>query len=138
MVCQRTDHAYSTIAETLISSRQIAIMEKFGTAITVQSKPITKAMPIMAERTSRLENPNDHVRIVGLEECKEAAKCLADAFMDDDVSKYFIHTESAGFRSWNTETWKLHQSICEYLVYAHCLKGLVTTAGPNYDSIALW
>lgn len=113
-------------------------MEKLNGAITIKSKPLTKSMPIMAERTDVAENPNDQVRIVSIEECKEAAKCLAEAFIDDDVAKYFIHTDPVGFQKWDPEALKLHHSICEYLVYAHCLKGLVTTAGPHYDSVALW
>ena len=113
-------------------------MERVNGAITIESKPKIKSIPIMAEIQNAAPTPNDQVRIVGLEDCKEAAKCLAEAFMEDDVARYFIHTDPAGFQYWSPEALKLHYSICEYLVYAHCLKGLVTTTGPDYDSVALW
>ena len=114
-------------------------MEKLNAAITIETKPTTKSMPIMLEPTVNLaESANDQVRIVGPENFKEAALCLAEAFIDDDVAKYFIHTDSAGSQNWNPERMKLHTSICEYITYAHCLKGLVTTTGPNYGCVALW
>jgi GNAT superfamily N-acetyltransferase len=36
------------------------------------------------------------------------------------------------------ERYLLHQQSMEYLVYAHCLNGLVLTIGENYDCVALW
>ena len=114
-------------------------MEKLTAGITIEPKPTTKSTPIMREPTINLaESPNDQVRIVGAENFKEAAQCLAEAFLDDDVAKYFIHTDSAGFRSWNPEQLRLHTNICEYITYAHVLKGLVTTTGPNCSCVALW
>ena len=113
-------------------------MEKFNAAITIESKPLTKSVPIMAERTDIAANPNDQVRVVGPDDCLKAAECLAEAFMDDDVAKYFIFTEPGSPKTWTPESLRLHYKICEYLVYAHYMKGLVTIAGPNYDSVALW
>lgn len=114
-------------------------MEKLTAAITIEPKPTTKSMPNMREPTLNLaESANDQVRIVGAENFKEAAQCLAEAFLDDDVAKYFIHTDPAGYQNWKAEDLRLHTSICEYITYAHCLKGLVTTTGPNYGSVALW
>ena len=104
-----------------------------------ESKPTMKSTPIMAEATVKVaESANDQVRIVDMENYKEASKCIAEAFMDDDVAKYFIHTDVGGFKTWSPEDLKLHYSICEYITYAHCLKGLVTTTGPKYSCVALW
>ena len=79
----------------------------------------------------------DGVRILELHEWKEAALSLAEAFVDDDVSKYFIDTPDRPH--WTKEQkWELHVNIMEYITYAHLLRGLVVSAGPNYDCVALW
>ena len=36
------------------------------------------------------------------------------------------------------ERYKLHVESMEYIVYAHCLNGLVLTVGDNFDCVALW
>lgn len=36
------------------------------------------------------------------------------------------------------ERYELHKQSMEYVVYAHCLNGLVLTIGDNYDCVALW
>lgn len=77
------------------------------------------------------------VRILKKEEYKEAALCLAEAFVDDDVARYFIDTPDRSHWS-EADKWQLHLTIMEYVVLAHCLKGLVTTIGPNYACVALW
>ncbi|KAF1989119.1 hypothetical protein K402DRAFT_402304 [Aulographum hederae CBS 113979] len=79
----------------------------------------------------------DEVRVVPIEEYKEAAQCLAEAFAVDEVARYFLDTPDRGHWS-EKDKWDLHVSIMEYLTYAHCLKGLVTTIGPNYGAVALW
>lgn len=79
----------------------------------------------------------DGVRRVTLAEYKEAALCLAEAFVDDDVARYF--TETPDRAHWTEkQKWDLHVSILEYITYAHILKGLVLAAGPNYGCVALW
>ncbi|KAH0284842.1 hypothetical protein KCU62_g8012, partial [Aureobasidium sp. EXF-3399] len=79
----------------------------------------------------------DGVRRVTLAEYKQAAQCLADAFADDDVARYF--TEVPDGAHWTKEQkWNLHVSILEYITYAHILKGLVLAAGPDYGCVALW
>ncbi|KAI9821786.1 MAG: hypothetical protein M1827_002367 [Pycnora praestabilis] len=79
----------------------------------------------------------EDIRAVGIHEHKEAAQCLADAFADDEVARYFIDTEDRSHWS-EQDKWDLHVSILEYVVAAHCYKGLVTTVGSNYDCVALW
>lgn len=77
------------------------------------------------------------VRVVSVSEYKEAALCLAEAFAEDAVARYFIDVPDR--EHWTEEAkWTLHLEILEYVTYAHCLKGLVTTVGPNYDAVALW
>lgn len=106
-------------------------MEKLGSAITIQSKQIVT--PTLTPDSL----PGDHVRVVEKAEYKEAARCLAEAFKDDDVAMYLVEAGDVGH--WTSERkWDLHVDIFEYLVHAHILKGLVTTIGPNYDCVALW
>jgi hypothetical protein len=78
----------------------------------------------------------DGVRVVTADEYKEAAACLAEAFADDDVARYFIDVPDR--EHWTEdEKWALHVEILEYVTYAHILKGLVTTRG-DFESVALW
>ena len=77
------------------------------------------------------------VRVLGLHEWKEAALSLAEAFKDDEVAKYFVDVPDRP--NWTAaQKWERHVKIMEYLVYAHLLKGFVTSAGPDYDCVALW
>lgn len=81
--------------------------------------------------------PTDGVRIVTLDEYKEAALCLAEAFAEDDVVRYFVDVPDRA--DWTEEErWALHVEILEYVTYAHILKGLVTTIGDDFGAVALW
>ncbi|KAF2651469.1 hypothetical protein K491DRAFT_707018 [Lophiostoma macrostomum CBS 122681] len=76
------------------------------------------------------------VRVVTAAEYKEAAACLAEAFAEDDVARYFIDVPDR--EHWTPEEkWALHVDILEYVTYAHILKGLVTTIG-DFEAVALW
>jgi hypothetical protein len=76
------------------------------------------------------------IRVVTAAEYKEAAACLAEAFAEDDVARYFIDVPDR--EHWTeAEKWALHVEILEYVTYAHILKGLVTTVG-DFESVALW
>lgn len=98
--------------------------------ITVESTSSTMSIPKL------IETAND-VRIIKKGEYKGAALCLAEAFVADDVARYFIDTSDRSCWS-EADKWQLHLSIMEYVVQAHCLKGMVTTIGPSYDCVALW
>lgn len=76
------------------------------------------------------------VRVVSAAEYKQAAACLAEAFGEDDVARYFIDVPDR--EHWTeAEKWALHVEILEYVTYAHILKGLVTTVG-DFEAVALW
>ncbi|KAI9797121.1 MAG: hypothetical protein M1833_005636 [Piccolia ochrophora] len=79
----------------------------------------------------------DDVRVIGLHEYKEAALCLAEAFKHDEVVQYPINTRDMKHRPEEAK-WKLHVAIMEFMVTVHAHKGLVTTIGPNYNSVAIW
>jgi hypothetical protein len=92
----------------------------------VQQKPFIAPVPPLV----------DGVRVVTAAEYKEAAACLADAFAEDDVARYFIDVPDR--EHWTEEEkWALHVEILEYVTYAHILKGLVTTVG-DFEAVALW
>lgn len=83
------------------------------------------------------DSADDGVRVLGLDEYKAAALSLAEAFADDHVAMYFIDTPDR--EGWTKkQKWDQHLRIMEYVTYAHLLKGLVVSAGPNYDCVALW
>lgn len=109
---------------------------------TESTKP-TVSPPIITKVDSVMSNMEDDaaaaagVRVLGLHEYKEAALSLAEAFKDDDVSRYFIYTPDRD--GWTEQQkWDLHVKVMEYITYAHLLRGLVVSAGPNYDCVALW
>jgi hypothetical protein len=79
----------------------------------------------------------EEVRVLSMSEYKGAAQCLAEAFAVDDVARYFV--DMPDMASYSEERkWKLHVDILRYVVSAHCLDGIVTTIGPDYDAVALW
>ncbi|KAH8158760.1 hypothetical protein CIB48_g9497 [Xylaria polymorpha] len=80
------------------------------------------------------EKWEDQVRVIGISECKEAALSLAQAFATDELAQYLLDAEEDGDES----KWRLHVDIFNYIVAAHCYKGVVTTIGPDYEAVALW
>lgn len=90
----------------------------------------------MAQSVEVPSDGND-IRILRADEYKQAAACLAEAFSNDVVVRYPIDTPDRAH--WSEEDkLKLHLEALEYITYAHCVKGMVTTIGPNYDCVALW
>lgn len=77
------------------------------------------------------------IRVVAPHEYQKAAECLSEAFKDDHVVRYAIDTPDRAHWT-EEEKYQLHKQSMEYVTYAHCLKGLVTTVGPDYDCVALW
>ncbi|KAK0715722.1 hypothetical protein B0H67DRAFT_489500 [Lasiosphaeris hirsuta] len=80
------------------------------------------------------------VRSVGMSEHREAALSLAHAFAVDDYAKYLVDPGDMtdGTSISPEDKWRLHVDIMAVSVAAHCHNGLVTTTGPDYDSVALW
>jgi hypothetical protein len=114
-----------------------------ATITAAESKKPTMNPPIISKVDSVMSNTEEDAaaaagaRILGLHEYKEAALSLAEAFKDDEVSRYFIDTPDRA--NWTEkEKWELHVKVMEYITYAHLLRGLVVSAGPNYDCVALW
>jgi GNAT superfamily N-acetyltransferase len=98
--------------------------------ITIEKKSST------ADRMSASEH-DSLIRIVEPSEYKEAAACLAEAFRKDHVVRYPIDTPDR--QHWTEdERFSLHREALEYITYAHCIRGLVTTTGEDYGCVALW
>lgn len=103
--------------------------------ISVESSPEPSPEPAVVP--TAVTSGEDKIRVLDVSEYKGAALALAEAFKDDDVSRYFLDTPDRA--DWTDEQkWDLHVAIFEYLVYAHILKGLVTTVGSDYGAVALW
>ena len=98
---------------------------------------VVESMSIVNRHAGKVTGTADKVRILSINEYREAGQCLALAFAQDEVARYFIDTKDMANCS-EEEKWNLHVDILEYLVAAHCYSGLVTTVGPNYDAVALW
>lgn len=102
-----------------------------------QVNDVPTSFKILKQKSSDSVPPlTDGARVVTAAEYKEAAACLAEAFAEDDVARYFIDVPDR--EHWTEEEkWRLHVEILEYTTYAHILKGLVTTIG-DFEAVALW
>jgi hypothetical protein len=108
-------------------------------SIVNEKSASTKKTPTSMASTTGNSNiaQQDQVRVCTIDEYKELALSLAHAFKDDEVAMHFIDTPDRAH--WTEEQkWNLHLTVMEYVVYAHLLKGLVTTVGENYGGVALW
>lgn len=90
-----------------------------------------------ADRVSATTPLESQIRVVPPSEFKPAARCLAEAFADDHVVRYPIDTPDRAHWT-EAERFDLHRQALEYITYAHCVKGLVTTVGDDYGCVALW
>ncbi|KAI9827151.1 MAG: hypothetical protein M1832_005287 [Thelocarpon impressellum] len=79
----------------------------------------------------------EHVRVVSIWECKQAADCLAQAFAEDEAIRYPIDTKDMAQYSEGYKR-RLHEETMEYVTAAHIYNGLVTTVGPDFASVAIW
>lgn len=83
------------------------------------------------------QNPDYQIRQLTTADYKDAAQTMAEAFATDALSRYFVDTPDR--QHWtDTQKWDLHLSIMQYITYAHCMKGIVTSMGPDNASVALW
>ena len=122
----------SMIPMSQASSSSRATIEKATPTMTIES------MPSMSQASSSSHAASTYpVRNLKKSEYKQAALCLAEAFENDEVVQYAIQT---GDRKNSTpeKDWKLHLHMMECIVYAHCMSGVATVVGPNYDCVALW
>lgn len=142
--CNQSFAATAIISHDLAEKRAIDhLATDVGLATTTTTPP--KTMSLAADQVQAavaakkpIGKPSgDGVRILTLAEYKEAALSLAEAFKDDHTSQYFTHTPDRAHWT-EQQRWELHVKVMEYITYAHLLKGLVVSAGPNYDCVALW
>ncbi len=91
----------------------------------------------LEKKRSLSPSSDEEVRVIGISEYEQAAQCLAEAFVVDEVARYFIDTDDMIAYSEEFK-YKMHCDILRYVTAAHCYKGIVTTIGPNYDAVALW
>ncbi|KAK4461664.1 acetyltransferase, partial [Cladorrhinum samala] len=118
-----------------------SISSNASTVLTtpLRDDAITTAVPDAGLPRSLLPTGwQDTVREVKMANCKEASVTLAHAFATDDYAQYLVDTEGEGTKMDEESKWKLHADILRYTVASHLLSGLVTTAGPDFDSVALW
>lgn len=106
--------------------------------ISMGSGSMAVPMTLLSEKQHALLEPSSPTaRVCKLHEYKAIAHTLALSFADDPVALHFIDLPDT--KHWSaTRKWNLHVAIMEALVYAHLISGLVTTAGPDYEAVALW
>lgn len=106
-------------------------------SVNIKVNDVPASFRIMKQSATSVVPPlSDGIRLVTAEEYQQAAACLAEAFGQDDVARYFIDVPDR--EDWSDEEkWALHVEILEYVTYAHILKGLVTTVG-DFEAVALW
>jgi hypothetical protein len=104
---------------------------------TIRINEVPTSFRLVKEKPAATEAPLPNgMRVVTAAEYKQAAACLAEAFGEDDVVRYFIDVPDR--EHWTAEEkWALHVEILEYITYAHILKGLVTAVG-DFEAVALW
>ncbi|KAL2131533.1 hypothetical protein VTI74DRAFT_4910 [Chaetomium olivicolor] len=128
-----------------------------STITSTTSSPTTSSVTVLSLKKRSLVPAKwaETVRTVRMSECREAGLTLAYAFASDDYAQYVVSSDddggdtdgsSAGDSSGGSslsssadeQKWRLHVDILTYTVASHCMSGLVTTVGPEYDSVALW
>jgi hypothetical protein len=83
------------------------------------------------------ESTNIDAREVPFSDAKQAALSLAECFTDDVVARYYLQISDCD-RPLTPKEKRLNLRIYECLTAAHCIKGLVVSAGPSHDSVGLW
>ncbi|EGP84597.1 uncharacterized protein MYCGRDRAFT_110851 [Zymoseptoria tritici IPO323] len=147
VVKPKHDKVHTISAAAISHDAGKAAVSSIATEIRVTTRSSAAAKVVAAKsgdtaRNDNLKTPSgssnaDGVRVLTLADYKGAAMSLAEAFKDDHSSMYFTHTPDR--KDWSEQQrWELHVKIMEYITYAHILKGLVLSAGPNYDCVALW
>lgn len=82
-------------------------------------------------------NWDTFVRTANMSECKAVGLSLAYSFAADDLSQYLVDADDMSHFS-HEQKWRLHVDMMTYIAAAHLMKGIVTTIGPEYDSVAVW
>lgn len=130
--------SHQSIAATAIPlDAEKAALNSIAIEVGVDSRSIAAERAVKKDGVIACNTAGDDARVLTLSDYKGAAHSLAEAFKEDHSSKYFTHTPDRA--DWTEEQrWQLHLKMMEYITYAHLLKGVVVSAGPNYDCVGLW
>jgi hypothetical protein len=119
------------MANTQSSTEQLTTNNGPGSVSSAALPELKKQRSLLPERWG------DHVRAVGISEHKEVGRSIAQAFATDELAHYLLDSDDMAGLS-DEARWKLHVDMMKYIVAAHCISGLVTTIGPDYEGVALW
>lgn len=104
-------------------------MERFSSSVTiVENEKHDSLVPQVWENT---------VRQLAMDDCSDAGLSLSVSFASDHLSHYLLDGEDMAGHS-AEQKWKLHLALMRTVVASHCLKGSVTTIGPDFDGLAIW
>jgi hypothetical protein len=88
--------------------------------------------------TSQISPTPIEIRTFGSEELKKATECLAQAFASDPCAAWIYGATDLYLGDIRCRKWRVHVSTMRYIIASHLLNGLVKTAGPDFDAVALW
>jgi hypothetical protein len=120
-----------TIMASIINNSSSSSNVTATTAFTIPREPTLEKVRTLSLPTTEV------LRTVGIEDLDGVAECLSQAFATDEVARYFVDTDDMDMYGEKVK-YKLHCDIIRYITAAHCLSGLVTTIGPDFDAVALW
>lgn len=112
------------------------VPEQMNVAI-VTGEQAGVALELKKQRSLIPENWGALVRTIDISEHKEAGRSIAQAFATDELAHYLLDSDDMAAHS-DEAKWNLHIDMMKYIVAAHCINGLVTTIGPDYEGVALW
>jgi hypothetical protein len=121
----------------IINSSIAAIMASMSTITTLAESDDSSRPEISGTiKATGVAAPSAAISLVSMNEYKEAAACLAEAFRNDHVVRYVVDTpDMEGYSEGHK--YKLHTKVFEYLVALYVMKGLAITIGEDYSSVAL-
>jgi len=101
-------------------------------------EPIRSNVTLVEPNVSSLIPPSweDSVRTVRMSEYREVGLSLAHSFATDHLSLYLLGADDMAHLT-PEQKWKIHLDLMTSTSVATLLKGVITTVGPEHDSVAL-
>ncbi|KAK9776764.1 hypothetical protein AB5N19_10642 [Seiridium cardinale] len=106
-------------------------------SVVTNTTQVTALLELKKQRSLLPERWGDQVRAVHISEHKEVGRSIAQAFATDELAHYLLDSDDMAGLS-DEAKWKLHVDMMKHIVADHCVSGLVTTIGPDYEGVALW
>lgn len=103
----------------------------------ISGNQLGNVIELKKQRSLLPEKWGNHVRTVEISEHQDVGLSIAQAFATDELAHYLLDSDDMIGLS-DEVKWRIHVDMMRYTVAAHCISGLVTTIGPDYEGVALW